>query len=511
VIDGLALASSGPMAPMSIDPAFYSFANNPQFTGLEYDSLVNFQQSPGAAGLRLVPDLALSIPTPTEGGTTYAFRLRPGIHYSSGQPLRAGDFRRAIERLFRAGSPGTGFYTSILGAAGCARRPSRCDLSRGIVTDDAAGTVVFHLTAPDPAFLYELTEQDYTAPVPAVTPNHDNGLNPIPGTGPYRIVRADRTGVYFARNPFFREWSHAAQPNGSPDMIVWRYLPSQHVAATAVRRDRADWLAGLIPLPDYRQLAIQSPAQLHTNPLFAIEFFALNTHLAPFNNVLVREALNYAIDRRVIARMYGGPAFATPTCQPLAPGLPGYRRYCPYSAHPGAGESYNGPDLSHAKRLDGVARYGFPESVRRHFERLDVFPRGLLPIGDAICRFNPVYGQGMSVAALEACLLRRLLGRLGGDSHPIAELAPTFFAEIQTLIETPWSVAILDFVFPDTRGQRPADFETTLKFGIVLTRLAAEDPDVHKLTVEVQHLLRPRSVYRDPALVQRVLARMVEA
>jgi hypothetical protein len=167
--------------------------------------------------------------------------------------------------------------------------------------------------------------------------------------------------------------------------------------------------------------------------------------------------------------------------------------------------------ISHAKRLDGVARYGFPESVRRHFERLDVFPRGLLPIGDAICRFNPVYGQGMSVAALEACLLKRLLEDLGKNSNPIAGLAPTFFAEVQTLIETPWSVAILDFVFPDTRGQRPADFETTLKFGIALTRLAAEDPTVHKLTVEVQHLLRPRSVYRDPALVQRVLAKMAEA
>jgi 2-polyprenyl-6-methoxyphenol hydroxylase-like FAD-dependent oxidoreductase len=167
--------------------------------------------------------------------------------------------------------------------------------------------------------------------------------------------------------------------------------------------------------------------------------------------------------------------------------------------------------ISRAKRLDGVARYGFPESVRRHFERLDVFPRGLLPIGDAICQFNPVYGQGMSVAALEACLLKRLLEDLGKNSNPIAGLAPTFFAEVQTLIETPWSVAILDFVFPDTRGQRPADFETTLKFGIALTRLAAEDPAVHKLTVEVQHLLRPRSVYRDPTLVQRVLAKMAEA
>jgi len=166
--------------------------------------------------------------------------------------------------------------------------------------------------------------------------------------------------------------------------------------------------------------------------------------------------------------------------------------------------------ISRARRLDAVARYGFPESVRRHFERLDVFPRGLLPIGDAICRFNPVYGQGMSVAALEACLLRRLLERLG-DGDPIAGLAPAFFAEVQALIETPWSVAILDFVFPDTRGQRPADFETTLRFGIALTRLAAEDPAVHKLTAEVQNLLKPRSVYRDRKLVERVLAKMAEA
>jgi 2-polyprenyl-6-methoxyphenol hydroxylase-like FAD-dependent oxidoreductase len=165
--------------------------------------------------------------------------------------------------------------------------------------------------------------------------------------------------------------------------------------------------------------------------------------------------------------------------------------------------------IRQATRLDGVARYGFPESVQRHFERLDVFPRGLLPMGDAICRFNPVNGQGMSVAALEACLLRRLLERLGED--PLAALAPAFFAEVQTLIETPWSVAILDFAFPDTRGQRPPDFETMLKFGIALTRLAAEDPAVHKLTAEVQHLLKPRSAYRDPGLMQRVLAKMTDA
>jgi 2-polyprenyl-6-methoxyphenol hydroxylase-like FAD-dependent oxidoreductase len=167
--------------------------------------------------------------------------------------------------------------------------------------------------------------------------------------------------------------------------------------------------------------------------------------------------------------------------------------------------------VRNAKRLEGVARYAFPESIWRHFERLDTFPRGLLPVGDAICCFNPVYGQGMSVAALEACLLKRLLESSEKAGDPIAGLASAFFEEIPALIETPWSVAMFDFAFPGTRGPRPADFEMTLKFGIALTRLAAEDPAVHRLTAEVQHLLKPRSVYRDPDFVRRVFAKMVEA
>lgn len=102
--------------------------------------------------------------------------------------------------------------------------------------------------------------------------------------------------------------------------------------------------------------------------------------------------------------------------------------------------------------MGNVARYGFPESVRRHFEHLGSFPQGLLPMADALCRFNPVYGQGMSVAAQEACLLRDLLQRLASNRRPIGELAPAFFDGVQSLIETPSSVATLDFVFPDTRG-----------------------------------------------------------
>jgi len=166
--------------------------------------------------------------------------------------------------------------------------------------------------------------------------------------------------------------------------------------------------------------------------------------------------------------------------------------------------------IRHAEPLGDVVRFGFSASVWRHFERLETFPRGLLPFSDAICRFNPVYGQGMSVAAQEAVLLRGLLGSREGD--PLNELAPAFFAKACGLIETPWaSAAVPDFAFPETEGERPPDLDRTLKFRGAFNRLAAADPAVHKLITEVGHLLKPRSVLRDPGLVERVQAMMTEA
>ena len=163
-----------------------------------------------------------------------------------------------------------------------------------------------------------------------------------------------------------------------------------------------------------------------------------------------------------------------------------------------------------ARRVGGISRYAFPQSLRRHFERMAKFPRGLLPFGDAVCVFNPIYGQGMSMAAQEAVLLRRVLARSKGDSDPLADLAPTFFAELLPLLETPWAMAAIpDFIFPDTTGERPPDLERTLKVAFALLRLAARRPDVHKLVLEVQHLLKPRSAYRSPMLMARVLMEIV--
>ena len=164
--------------------------------------------------------------------------------------------------------------------------------------------------------------------------------------------------------------------------------------------------------------------------------------------------------------------------------------------------------IKNAKPIGPIIRYLLPSSVRRHFETVQRFPRGLLPIGDAICRFNPVFGQGMSVAAQEAVILDRLLKARSTDADPLDGLAAVFFAEIQGVLETPWGIATSDFIYPKTRGERPANFEQRMQFNLGLVRLGAEDASVQKLLVEVNHLLKPQSALRTPEISERVVKLM---
>ena len=167
--------------------------------------------------------------------------------------------------------------------------------------------------------------------------------------------------------------------------------------------------------------------------------------------------------------------------------------------------------IRNAKPLGDVARYNLPASVRRHFHKLDRFPRGLIPLGDSVCRFNPVFGQGMSVAAIEAVVLGKQLARRGDRGDSLVGLATDYLMEIQGCLEAPWATAVTDFVHPQTRGERPADFDKRLQYGMALTRLAAEDASVHKAMFKVTHLLRPHSALREPELVSRVMALMAAA
>lgn len=157
--------------------------------------------------------------------------------------------------------------------------------------------------------------------------------------------------------------------------------------------------------------------------------------------------------------------------------------------------------IKHAKREGGFERFAYPASAWRRFDRLSSFPGGLVPIGDSICRFNPVYGQGMSVAAQEARLLNQLLKGRATKADPVAGLARAFFSESLPLVEAPWDMsAVPDLVYPETRGERPADFDGRLNYNGALIRTAMHNVAVHRLLLEVQQLLKPPSVLQDPAV-----------
>jgi peptide/nickel transport system substrate-binding protein len=236
----------------------------------------------------------------------------------------------------------------VVGGAACVARASHCDLSRGVVCNDAANTVTFHLVAPNPEFLDRLALADAFA-VPRETPNRDIGLHALPTTGPYKYVSIGKQVATLARNPYFHEWSHAAKPDGYPDRIVYRHVLSQAAELAAIERGSADYEFDGVPPNLLGDVQTRFASQLHINPALETDALVLNTKVPPFNDVRVRRAINYAIDRGELARLVGQGV--QPTCQLLPPGLPGYRRYCPYTIDPNPAGLWNAPDLAKAQRL----------------------------------------------------------------------------------------------------------------------------------------------------------------
>ena len=140
-----------------------------------YDGLVAFKKGQGKEGFKVVADLAEEVPAPQDDGKTYVFKLRKGVKFSNGDPVAVKDVVASFQRIFKISGPTSGtFYNGIVGADACIKTPASCTLDGGVVGDEAANTITFHLTRADPEFMYKLAVP-HASILPASTPANDMG------------------------------------------------------------------------------------------------------------------------------------------------------------------------------------------------------------------------------------------------------------------------------------------------------------------------------------------------
>jgi ABC-type transport system substrate-binding protein len=299
----------------TLDPAIgYDWQNWSMIKSL-FDGLMDY--APGTTDL--IPDLAESYEL-SDDGLTYTFKLREGVKFHNGRELTADDVKWSIERVVQPGtqSPGQGFFGMIAGfdevAAGNAEELS------GIEVIDPH-TIRFTLSRPDATFLHVMALNfSFVVPKEAVQQyGPDFGKNPV-GTGAYRMTDWSLgQHVVFERNPdYYRE--------GLPklDQITFEVGQEPLVALLRLQRGEVDILGDGIPPAKFLEVMddaewsenVTEGGQLHTG------YVTMNVKMPPFDNQLVRQAVNHAINKDRVIRIINGRA--VPATQPLPPAMPGY-------------------------------------------------------------------------------------------------------------------------------------------------------------------------------------------
>jgi peptide/nickel transport system substrate-binding protein len=297
-----------------------------------YLPLLTYAHANGAAGSKVVPALAESLPKVSDGGKTYTLTLRKGLKYSDGTPVKASDFTSTIERLFKINSPGSFFYEDIVGAEEFAKTKSGG--IAGIKTDDKTGKIEIDLVSPRGTFTNELGML-FAALLPPGTPAKNLTTDPPPATGPYVINKSEQGRSWsYVRNPQWAKNNSAIMPDlpsGHVDRIEMKVVRNDSTQVNEIERNKADWMQTPISADLYNkvkdkyegtQFRIEHPINLY--------LFWINTTKAPFDDLKVRQAVNYAVDTAALERIYAGSLAATH--QILPEGMPGHEP--PFNLYP---------------------------------------------------------------------------------------------------------------------------------------------------------------------------------
>ena len=337
----------------TFDPAIgYDWQNWSMIKSL-FDGLMDYK--PGTT--ELIPDLAESY-TISEDGLVYTFKLRPGVKFHNGRELVAADIKYSIERAVNpeTQSPGQGFFSHIKGfdemASGKAKELS------GITTPDDR-TVVIELSQPDATFL-QIVAINFAFAVPREEVEKygaDFGRHPV-GTGAYKMTEWTLgQRVVFERNPdyFRKDAPHL-------DKIIFEVGQDPSVSLLRLKRGEVDVLGDPIPSANFLQEK-NDPANkglIVKGDLLHTGYITMNTTKAPFDNKLVRQAVNMAINKERVVRIVNGRGVVAN--QPLPPAMPGYDK------------TYKGYPYDPAKAKELLAKAGYPNGFETELYAMNTDP-----------------------------------------------------------------------------------------------------------------------------------------
>jgi peptide/nickel transport system substrate-binding protein len=313
--------------PQYMDPAVDYTAEGWQAMWNTYIPLLTYARAPGAAGTKVVPGLAKDLPDVSQDGKTYTLQLRDGLVYSDGTPVKASDFEFAIKRCFDLDSGGSALYTDIVGAKDY--MAGKTDDIKGITANDNTGEITIQLERPRGTFTNELGLM-FAAPIPPDTPtDKPQTADPPPGTGPYEITKSEVNREFvLERNPEWATTNGAILPDipdGHLDKITEITLKNQASQTTQVEQNKLDFMVDPPPVDLLPEVQQNYGDRFRIEPTTATYYIWMDTTTPPFNDVRVRQAVNYAIDPGAIDRLYGG--LMTYTQQVLPPALPGYKHF----------------------------------------------------------------------------------------------------------------------------------------------------------------------------------------
>jgi peptide/nickel transport system substrate-binding protein len=288
-----------------------------------YLPLLGYKHVNGPDGATLVPYLAQDLPKVSADGKTYTLTLRKGVKYSDGTPVKASDFPATIKRDYKIDSPGVGFFSNIVGADefGASKKGE----IGGITADDSAGTITIKLKSPQGDF-ENILATEFAALVPASSPAKDASTKPLPSTGPYMIQSyKPNKQALVVRNPNFdASLFDGNVPAGNPDKMTIDILGDSGVALSRTLKGQYDYDFYQPPVDRLAELQSKYSDQIKVYTPANTFYYFMNNKVAPFDNLKVRQAVNYAINREALVRIHGG--LATPTQQVLPPTYPQYKK-----------------------------------------------------------------------------------------------------------------------------------------------------------------------------------------